>query len=169
MSPVERGCGDIRLMNVDDQTDEMVYAAHASQMVRFASGMVGPDDAPDVVAEAFVRIASSAVWSHAVNRKSLWAQAVVNESKSWVRSAARRRAREQRVHAATPSTIHVDEPERGVDDALDTLSVQQRAVVLCTYWLDLDPSKTAELLGVSNGTVRKQLARARARLKVALK
>jgi RNA polymerase sigma factor (sigma-70 family) len=52
--------------------------------------------------------------------------------------------------------------------ALDLLPLQQRAVVVLTYWLDLDPASVAQVLGVSDGTVRKQLARARARLKEAL-
>ena len=49
--------------------------------------------------------------------------------------------------------------------ALAQLSPQQRAVVYFTYWDDLLPSQIAELLDVSEGTVRKQLARARDHLR----
>jgi RNA polymerase sigma factor (sigma-70 family) len=41
-------------------------------------------------------------------------------------------------------------------------------VVVLTYWMDLTPAAIAELLEVSEGSVRKQLARARARMKEAL-
>ena len=46
-----------------------------------------------------------------------------------------------------------------------SLSEQQRAVVFLTYWEDLAPAQVADLLGVSDGTVRKQLARARDQLR----
>ncbi len=40
--------------------------------------------------------------------------------------------------------------------------------MLLTYWLDRAPAQVAELLDVTEGTVRKQLARARQKLKEAL-
>ncbi len=48
------------------------------------------------------------------------------------------------------------------------LSPQQRAVVFLTYWEDLEARSVADLLGVSEGTVRKQLGRARIRLREVL-
>ncbi len=36
-------------------SDGDVYRLHAHELVRFATVLVGPDDAPDVVANAFVR------------------------------------------------------------------------------------------------------------------
>jgi hypothetical protein len=33
-------------MEVDERSDETVYADHASELVRFATGLVGIDDAP---------------------------------------------------------------------------------------------------------------------------
>ncbi len=49
------------------------------------------------------------------------------------------------------------------------LSPQQRAAVFLTYWEDLDVRSVAELLGVSEGSVRKQLGRARSRLREVLR
>ena len=51
---------------------------------------------------------------------------------------------------------------------LADLTVQQRAVVYLTYWHDLSPSDVATTLGASEGTVRKQLARARSHLREVL-
>lgn len=48
-------------------------------------------------------------------------------------------------------------------------SQQQRSAVFLTYWLGLSPSEIADELGVSDGTIRKQLARARARLREELR
>jgi RNA polymerase sigma factor (sigma-70 family) len=55
-----------------------------------------------------------------------------------------------------------------VREAVGTLSLRQRAVVVLTYWADLDPATIAERLGISDGSVRRHLARARARLREAL-
>jgi len=41
-------------------------------------------------------------------------------------------------------------------------------VVFLTYWDDLDAATVANLLGVSEGTVRKQLGRARNKLREVL-
>ena len=50
-------------------------------------------------------------------------------------------------------------------DMVDRLSPRQRAVVYLAYWDDLDPAAIAQVLGVSEGSVRRHLARARAALR----
>lgn len=52
--------------------------------------------------------------------------------------------------------------------AVENLSPQQRAVIALTYWRDLPVAEVAEILDISDGAVRKQLARARARLREVL-
>ncbi|MEZ5410241.1 MAG: sigma-70 family RNA polymerase sigma factor [Acidimicrobiales bacterium] len=49
------------------------------------------------------------------------------------------------------------------------LSPQQRAVIFLTYWEDLDVRAVADLLDVSEGTVRRHLARARSKLREVLR
>lgn len=156
-------------MGVDDRSNESVYEAHAAELVRFATGLVGVDDAPDVVVDAFLRVTRSPVWTEARDRRVIWLRAVVYESRSMVRSSVRRRERERRV--AVPAMAESGDREgndREIADALDQLPVQQRVVMVLTYWMDLTPAAIAELLEVSEGSVRKQLARARARMKEAL-
>lgn len=53
-------------------------------------------------------------------------------------------------------------------ELLQQLSGQQRVMVYLTYWHDWDPATIAATLDVGEGTVRKQLARARARLRVVM-
>ena len=152
---------------VSSAVDEAVYEAHAAEVTRFASTLVGRDDAADVATDAFLRVTASKVWVEARDPRALWFRAVVFEASSWWRSAHRRRAREARASLGRTETPPPEgDPE--VAAALDQLPLQQRAVVVLTYWLDLDTASVAHLLGVSDGTVRKQLARARARLKEAL-
>ena len=38
------------------------------------------------------------------------------------------------------------------------LSVKQRAVIVLTYWEDLSPSAVAQLMGISEGAVKRHLA-----------
>lgn len=58
-------------------------------------------------------------------------------------------------------------PEIDVDvlAAVDRLSVQQRAVVVLTYWEDLRASEVGARLGISEGSVKRHLNRARSRLR----
>ena len=90
---------------------------------------------------------------------------MLNASASRHRSTVRRRRRESAVTRLAPTAT--DQPAPAVDAhrALGQLSEQQRAIVFLTYWEDQSPAQVADLLGVTEGTVRKQLARAREHLR----
>lgn len=144
-------------------TDEDIYRKYADDLVRFASGLVGPFDAPDVVSDACVRSFGSTGWSKVTNHRAYLYRSVLNEARSHHRSTLRRRLREIRSvtpDAATPDQIDVD-----VLAAVGKLSVQQRASVVLTYWEDLGPDEVGARLGITEGSVKRHLARARARLK----
>jgi len=148
---------------------EEAYRAHADELVRYATTFVGPDRAADVVTDAFLAVYDGHSRDVEHTRAYLY-RAVFHRSVDVRRSRDRRRRREDRVErerlrAATSPAIEVSVDARR---ALDTLSDQQRAVVFLTYWADHPPSVVADLLGVSEGTVRKQLARARRRLREVL-
>ena len=91
---------------------------------------------------------------------------MLNEARSHHRSVARRLQRESR--AAEREGVGRGTPQPEVLQAVQRLSLRQRAVVFLTYWEDLGPASVAELLGISEGAVRRHLARARARLKEVL-
>jgi len=146
---------------VVDPTD--VYRRHADELVRYATALVGPTDAPDVVTDAVMAAFASPGWPSVENQRAYLYRAVLNRSLSMRRSDARRVAREERV-AASDSVV-ARESSVDAQRALAVLSPQQRAVVYLTYWDDLTPTQVAALLGVSEGTVRKQLARAREQLR----
>jgi len=86
------------------------------------------------------------------------------------RQAGRRRRREHRLTLAPVGhgTSAIGDIPAELLDAFDELSVGQRAVIYLTYWHDLSVAQVAGALGVTDGTVRRQLARARARLRGAL-
>jgi len=154
-------------MSVDDPPDnETVYRRHAPDLIRYATALVGPADAQDVMTDAVLRTFNSPGWAAVGNRRAYLYRAVLNEATSHHRSSARRRRREdvvaRREIAPTPAGS-----EGSVDahHALAQLSEQQRAVVYLAYWEDLDPAQIANVLQLSDGTVRKQLARGRDRLR----
>jgi RNA polymerase sigma-70 factor (ECF subfamily) len=147
--------------------DAEVYARVAPELMVFATGLVGANDAADVVSGAVVRVLSSPAWASVSNRRAYLYRAVYNEALTWTQRSSRRRAVERRV-AATVETWELPTFRPEVRAAVERLSVQQRAVVLLTYWADLDPSTVADRLGISDGAVRRHLARARHKLRKVL-
>ena len=148
---------------VPDDVD--TYRRHATELIRYATVLVGPDDAPDVVTDAVLAAFGSPQWRAVENRRAYLYRAVLTRSLSHRRSTARRRRRETVV--AMRTAARADAPDSAVDAhrALASLSGQQRAVIFLTYWEDQSPAQIAALLAVSEGAVRKQLARARDHLR----
>ena len=149
---------------VDD--DAAIYRRHADELIRYATVLVGPADAPDVVTDAVLAAFRTSGWRDVANPRAYLFRAVLHRAHSVRRSDARRAARERRTAAA--EYVRDGEPSVDAHRALATLSPQQRAVVFLTYWEDRTPSQIAELLDVGEGTVRKQLARARETLRSVL-
>lgn len=140
-----------------------LYRRHADELTRYATALVGPTDAPDVVVDAMMSAFGSPAWASVQHPRAYLYRAVLHRAQSVRRSDARRSAREARV--ATPGVSAPADPSIDAQRALAELSAQQRAVVYLTYWDDLTPAQVADLLGVSEGTVRKQLARGREQLR----
>jgi DNA-directed RNA polymerase specialized sigma24 family protein len=65
--------------------DEAVYERLAPELIRFATGLVGRDDAPDVMATAFVKAMSSPSWHAVRERRAYLYRAVLNEARTWTR------------------------------------------------------------------------------------
>lgn len=145
-----------------------VYAECAADLVRFATGLVGPHDAADVVSSAVLRAMWSPGWDGVAEPRAYLMRSVMNEAMSHHRSTIRRRARELRAASANPAPVPGPEVEPEVLDAVARLSMRQRAVVVLRYWGDHTPEAIAGLLGISEGSVRRHLARARQRLRRAL-
>ena len=146
---------------------ELAYRRHAAELTRYATVLVGPNDASDVVTDAMIRVFSSALDMSAVaNMRALLFRAVYHAVIDHQRSAARRRRREARFEQQGDRPL--TESSFDARAVLGVLTVQQRTVVFLTYWCDQTPGDIAVVLGVSDGTVRKQLARARARLREVL-
>jgi len=142
---------------------EETYVKYAEDLTRFATGLVGPADAADVVSSAVLGCLWSKHWPMVEDQRAYLFRAVMNEARRSHRGAMRRALREAR--CATTQSVPPVELHPEVLAAVRRLSVRQRAAVVLTYWADLDPTGVGELLGISDGAVRRHLARARRRLR----
>jgi len=153
-------------MSVGRVSDGEVYRRHARDLVRFATVLVGPHDAQDVVANAFVRCLSSNGWQQVTDPRAYLFRVVANEARNLKRSAARRRVREASVGG--DPVVEIPSPRPDVAAAIEGLSVRQRSVVYLAYWEDMTDQMIAEHLGIGSGSVRRHLGRARSKLREVL-
>jgi RNA polymerase sigma-70 factor (ECF subfamily) len=161
--PNDLGDGD-----VDQVSWEWLYAEHADRVLAYARRRVGPQDAPDVVAETFL-----AAWrrKESIPPDSLpWLYAVARNVISNTRRAARRRDALRVRLAFTPSGKE-DDPSRRSDERADVLSAlrqlppMEREALMLVTWEDLEPHRAAAALGCSAATLRVRLHRGRRKLR----
>jgi len=139
----------------------------ADDLTSYATVLVGPEEAADAVHQAFLDVMASHRWDSVREPRGYLFRATLNAARAQRRAQSRRTAREWR---ARPLTLEHHEllSDPAVLRAVVTLSLQQRAVIYLTYWEDLTVSSVAAVLDVSEGTVRRQLNRARTKLRKVL-
>jgi RNA polymerase sigma-70 factor (ECF subfamily) len=149
---------------IDVMDNEQVYRNYSQELTRYATGLVGPFDAPDVVTDACLKAFDSRTWPDVVDRRAYLYRTVLSVANDHHRRTLSRRLREMKV-AGRETTLDLPvNLDLEVLDAVERLSVQQRAAVYLTYWEDLTPDAAAQRMGVSPGSVKRHLARARKRL-----
>ncbi|MCU1398229.1 MAG: putative polymerase subfamily sigma factor [Acidimicrobiales bacterium] len=144
-------------------TAESLWRLHAAELLRFATMLVGPADAGDIVADVMLRSERFVVAGTVDQPRAYLFRAVANQARDLRRARARRWARD----LAAIGPLHADAPDTFVDvrRAVARLSVVQRAVVYLAYWEDMTERDIAELLDVAPGTVHRNLATARHQLR----
>lgn len=139
-----------------------VYAEHATELIRYATVLVGPSAAEDLVADAVIAAFSSPAWTTVEHPRAYLYRAVLNAAHHTHRSHARRVVRERR--AATAESVEPTLGDPTVVAALQQLTPRQRAVVFFTYWQDRPSAEIADDLGTDQRTVQRDLLAARTRL-----
>lgn len=144
---------------------EFVAWATASQQRLFATAYLMCGDthrAEDLVQEALARVAVK--WRHVRggNPDAYARRVVVNTNISWWR-----RHRRERIAEVDPGSVSAPDTEATlvVRRALGRLTDRQRAVVVLRHFDDLSVDETAQILGISPGTVKSQNSAALARLR----
>jgi RNA polymerase sigma factor (sigma-70 family) len=153
-----------------DRTPEQhindLWREHSVALVQFATVLVGPADANDIVVEAFLRSSVVIAGGTIEYPRAYLHRAVANQAHDWRRSRERRWQRD--LAAIGPSHVGPLDTQIDVRRAVAALSLGQRAVVYLAYWEDQTEREIAQTLNLSLGTVRRHLFRAKAHLRKAL-
>lgn len=143
------------------------YADHHESIARALAVTLGDSElASDATNEAMTRAYKR--WSKIshYDKPAAWVYRVaLNWSRSWHR---RRRRERDRPVAFSPSTVELSLRDDSLDAAIDQLSIDHRAVIVCRFHLDWSVDQTAEALDIAPGTVKSRLARALAQLKITI-
>src|SRR6478752_7781163 len=83
-------------MGVLAVSDAEVYGKYADELVRFATVLVGPDSAADVVSASVITAFRAPAWADVQHPRAYLYRAVLNESRMTARRDARRTRYEQR-------------------------------------------------------------------------
>jgi RNA polymerase sigma-70 factor (sigma-E family) len=149
---------------------EQFAAESGAELLRIAT-LLSPDPhtAEDVYQETLQRLAAR--WSRVHNPKAFCRRVMHNIMVDWTRAAARR-PRELRL---VDSGERIDPRSADRHDsvelwpslraALDSLTVQQRTVLVLRYLDDRSEAEVASILGISVGTVKSTSSRAIAHLR----
>ena len=135
--------------------------------MRFATALVGPQDAHDVTTNAFLRVTRQDHWTDIEHLDRYLLRAVSNEAQNLYRDRRRRWQRDLQALAADPQTDLAADLD--VVRAIGALTVQQRCVVFLAYWHDMTEAEIAQTLDLARSTIHRNLVRARIQLRKALK
>ena len=156
----------VRVAGPPEATFDVLFARHYPSLLRIAYAMLGTrEGAEDAVQDAFVSLFRH--WSRLRDPRaaeSYVRSAVLNRCRSGIRSRIRERSRA--IDPALPLHIVGSDEVAGtredaalVGQALRQLPRRQREVVACRYLLELTVAETAELLGISDGSVKRHAHR----------
>jgi RNA polymerase sigma-70 factor (ECF subfamily) len=147
---------------------------HQRAALRVAAVITGStEEANDIVQDAFINVHRGlSTYRGTASVRSWMLRVVANQAKNHVRGRVRRLHRDDR-HAglqlraseAAESVAAERADHEALAAALGRLRADDRAVLGCRYVADLSEAETAQVLGVSVGTVKSRTSRSLARLR----
>lgn len=142
--------------------DAAIWRKHSEELTRYATVLVGPDEAEDVLSIVVERVLRRSGSLAALDdpRPYLF-RAVLNESRGFLR-----RSRLVPWERGYVEETVAYRPE--IAEAVGALPERQRAAVYLTYWRDLPIREVADLMGCRPGTVKRYLHLSRNRLRKVL-
>lgn len=135
------------------------YRDHHASVARALAMTLGDAElAADATNEAMTRAVQRWDKVSSYDNPSGW---VYRVGLNWARSWLRRRKRERdRPIQFTPDATTFEIADDELAEALQSLSIDHRSVVICRLYLDWSVDQTAAALHVPAGTVKSRLARA---------
>jgi RNA polymerase sigma factor (sigma-70 family) len=121
-------------------------------MVRYASALVGPASAHDIVVEVFLRLPDYVIASDRSHLTAFLRRSITNQAKNHYRTNQRRLIRERLAFRQVSA-----QNTGSQKDLLGSLSPQIRAVLFLKYWDQQTAEEIGAQLGVSSKTVRRRL------------
>lgn len=147
----------------DAESFASVFNAHHRQAVRLAYLLTSdPDQAEDIVADAFAKVYVQWKKGRVQQVGPYLRRAVANEARSKLRRRYLERREAERRTADARGVQLVDDRAADHDQVWQTLQrlpERQRQAIVLRYYEDLPEAETAEILGVSVGTVKSQVSR----------
>jgi RNA polymerase sigma-70 factor (ECF subfamily) len=146
-------------------SDADIYRALRTDLTRFATVLVGPHDAPDVLSTVILRVLKKRKLADLEDPRAYLFKAILNEARSHLRNRSRKMSllNENSGPAVWQPSVHPD-----VVAAVTALPARQRAATFLVYWGGYSTGEAAQLMGVSRGTVGRYLHLARNRIEGAL-
>jgi RNA polymerase sigma-70 factor (sigma-E family) len=157
---------------IEREADFTAYVrARQRHFVRFAYLLTNdPHSAEDLVQSAFAKVYRK--WDSIQDSPDAYVRrTIINEHHSWWRRTWRHKevTGSDLITFANPAGA----PDQYADDDLRThirrLPTQQRAAIILRYYEDLTEAQTADVLGISVGTVKSHTSRALNALRVTMK
>lgn len=140
-----------------------IFVAEYDALVRLARLLGEPADAEDVVQTAFVRVYRRSALRDPERAAAYLRQTVVNLTRSGWRHRATARRHQPTLVSATTSDPDLASGV-AIRQALAGLPRRQREAVVLRYYADLSEAATADLMGLSLGSVKGYTSRGIAKL-----
>lgn len=141
-------------------TDADLYETNRLDLVRYATVLIGPDEAEDVISTVVLRVLVRSSLVELDDARAYLFRATLNECRT--RLKRRRGTGSGVVESAAPTAR---DPRPDVYLAVMKLPAGQRAATYLRYWAGLSVVEAAGLMGVRPGTVKRYLHLARQKLK----
>ncbi len=142
--------------------DEAIYTKVKDDLIRYATVLVGPDRADDVVSTIMVRVLNKRLLSSLDEPRPYLFRSVLNEARGVLRG------KRSAPLPLEPASTEMTEPDWTVVQAVASLPPRQRAAVFLRYWEDLPIAQVADLMGARPGTIKRYLHLAHRSMKGAL-
>lgn len=158
----------------DQQAFSQLYLRYQSKLVRYCARVLKDDvaQAADIVDEAMFDVWRSAGNFAGRSKPSTWIYSIArNKLISWLRKTSEVTLEDESIldalmnPAATPAEeLAMDDMQQQLLRLMDQLTDEHREVLKLTYFEDKSVKEVAELLGISENTVKTRMFYARKRL-----